>query len=395
MRLYRLKYGMFAMGIVVLFLFGLSACLMPLRAVITADVTQGSAPLRVVFDPSKSTGNITGFLLDFGDGTTHLGEDISLPISHVYENPGSYTATLTVWNANGRESADSLDITVEYPELSANLQADVTRGFVPLRVTFDPSQSKGAITSFSLDFGDGNVYTHGIAANPSSTEGLYCAERPHGVLGDPITHVYEEPGTYQAVLTVHDRWGRSARDSVEITVEPSNLRAILSASPQTGYAPLEVTFDLSKSLGEIEGFVLDFGDGKSVEGLLHDLADPIRHTYRDPGTYTATLTVRDVHGAEDSHSLVINALYPPLAAVLSAQPTSGAAPLEVTFDISKSEGPILYFILDFGDGDMVNGIDITYAIIHTYSQPGTYTATLTVVDIYGRSDAATVEIRAQ
>lgn len=44
---------------------------------------------------------------------------------------------------------------------------------------------------------------------------------------------------------------------------------------------------------------------------------------------------------------------------------------------------------------MVNGIDITYAIIHTYSQPGTYTATLTVVDIYGRSDAATVEIRAQ
>ena len=200
---------------------------------------------------------------------------------------------------------------MEYPELSANLQADVTRGFVPLRVTFDPSQSKGAITSFSLDFGDGNVYTHGIAANPSRTEGLYCAENPHGVLGDPITHVYEEPGTYRAVLTVHDRWGRSARDSVEVTVEPSNLRAILNASPQTGYAPLEVTFDLSKSLGEIEGFVLDFGDGESVEGLPHDLADPIRHTYRDPGTYTATLTVRDVHGAEDSHSVVINALYPP------------------------------------------------------------------------------------
>jgi len=381
------KYVLLLGGLTACLILGLTACLelAPLRAIIRADVTQGPAPLTVRFDLSGSSGGITGFLLDFGDGETFVGTDVTAPVTHTYGDPGDYTATLTVWNANGRESVDSLDISVGYPPLVAILRADVTQGFVPLAVSFDVSRSEGAIVSYTLDTGDGTVFSSEGGLGPSATD----------ILREPIDYVYTDVGIYRAVLTVRDRWGRSARDSVEITVHPSNLRAILNASPQTGYAPLEVTFDLSKSLGEIEGFVLDFGDGESVEGLPRDLADPISHTYRAPGTYTATLTVRDVHGAEDSQSLVINALYPPLAAVISAQPTTGAAPLEVTFDISESEGPILYFILDFGDGDMVNGIDITYAIIHTYSQPGTYTATLTVVDIYGRSDAATVEIRAQ
>ena len=381
------RYALLFGGMGACLVLGLTACLelAPLRAIIRADVTQGPAPLTVRFDLSGSSGGITGFLLDFGDGETYLGTDVAAPVAHTYEDPGDYTATLTVWNANGRESTDSLGISVGYPPLVAILRADVTQGFVPLAVSFDVSRSEGAIVSYSLDTGDGTVYSSDVGLAPAATD----------ILQEPVEHVYTDVGIYRAVLTVRDRWGRSAHDSVEITVHPSNLRAILNASPQTGYAPLEVTFDLSKSLGEIEGFTLDFGDGESVEGLPQELADPIRHTYRDPGTYTATLTVRDVHGAEDSQSLVISALYPPLAAVVSAQPTTGAAPLEVTFDISKSEGPILYFILDFGDGDMVNGIDTTYAIIHTYSQPGTYTATLTVVDIYGRSDAATVEIRAQ
>lgn len=381
------KYVALLGGLTAGLIFGLTACLelAPLRALIRSDVTRGPAPLSVLFDLSGSTGAITGFLLDFGDGETYVGTDVTAPVAHTYADPGDYTVTLTVWNASGRESTDSLDIAVEYPPLVASLRADATQGFVPLAVTFDLSRSEGAIVSYTLDFGDGNLHSAGGGLRPSAMS----------ILQEPVSHVYTDVGIYRAVLTVHDRWGRSASDSVEITVHPSNLRAILNASPQTGYAPLEVTFDLSKSLGKIEGFTLDFGDGESMEGRPYELADPIRHTYRDPGTYTATLTVRDVNGAEDSQSVVINALYPPLKAAISAQPTTGTAPLEVTFDISGSEGPILYFILDFGDGDMVNGIDITYAIIHSYSQPGTYTATFTVVDIYGRSDAATVKIEVQ
>ena len=374
-------------GMAVGSLLGLTACLgfSPLRAVIKADVTQGEAPLSVLFDLSGSSGGVTGFLLDFGDGRAYRGEDVNVPIAHIYEDPGTYTAILTVWNATGRQNTDSLDIVVDYPPLAASLRADVTQGFVPLSVSFDLSHSEGAIVAWSLDFGDGTVRSSEEGLSPAATE----------ILQEPVDYVYTKVGTYRAVLTVRDRWDRIASDEVEITVHPSYLRAVLNASPQTGYAPLQVTFDLSKSLGEIQGFTLDFGDGESLEGLPAQLANPVYHTYRDPGTYTATLTVRDVHGAEDSQSVVINVLYPPLDAVISAQPTSGTAPLEVTFDISRSIGPIMYFILDFGDGDVVNGLDITYAIVHTYTQPGNYTATLTVIDIYGRSDAATVAVQVQ
>ncbi|MBC7093257.1 PKD domain-containing protein [Candidatus Bipolaricaulota bacterium] len=86
-------------------------------------------------------------------------------------------------------------------------------------------------------------------------------------------------------------------------------------------------------------------------------------------------------------------LFTPLQAVLSADPTSGVAPLTVQFDLSGSTGSITSFTLRFGDGspDLV-GSDITVAVVHTYTSPGTYTATLTVQDARGRTSSATVVI---
>ena len=77
-------------------------------------------------------------------------------------------------------------------------------------------------------------------------------------------------------------------------------------------------------------------------------------------------------------------------AAMTAMPTSGTAPLDVSFDASQSsdaEGPITY-AWSFGDGASTTGV----AVRHTYNTAGTYVATLTVTDSAGASSSATETI---
>lgn len=62
----------------------------------TANITEGNAPLAVQFN-DESTGNVTAWLWDFGDGNTSTVQN---PV-HTYESPGNYSVTLTASNAYG------------------------------------------------------------------------------------------------------------------------------------------------------------------------------------------------------------------------------------------------------------------------------------------------------
>jgi len=66
---------------------------------------------------------------------------------------------------------------------------------------------------------------------------------------------------------------------------------------------------------------------------------------------------------------------------LTADPTSGAAPLSVTFTrgISGTYEPFWACSLDFGDGS-TPAQGCSGAVIHTYQKAGSYTATFTVYD---------------
>jgi len=67
----------------------------------------------------------------------------------------------------------------------------------------------------------------------------------------------------------------------------------------------------------------------------------------------------------------------PLSAEINASPTSGYAPLSVSFTASASGGTSPYsYSWDFGDGNTSSSQNPS----HTYSSAGTYTVTLTVTD---------------
>ncbi|MCB1824533.1 MAG: DUF3466 family protein [Candidatus Competibacteraceae bacterium] len=81
----------------------------------------------------------------------------------------------------------------------------------------------------------------------------------------------------------------------------------------------------------------------------------------------------------------------PPVAVAVADVTSGKAPLTVSFSAAGSsdpDGDALSFAWDFGDGTTGSGVAPT----HTYTNPGTYTAVMTVTD-GSLTDTATVDIK--
>ncbi|PKP58965.1 hypothetical protein CVT91_07550 [Candidatus Atribacteria bacterium HGW-Atribacteria-1] len=78
-------------------------------------------------------------------------------------------------------------------------------------------------------------------------------------------------------------------------------------------------------------------------------------------------------------------------ASFTADPTSGVAPLEVSFNgsnSSDSDGSITSYAWDFKDGDTGTGETVN----HTFSSTGSYNVELTVTDDKGATDSATKTI---
>jgi serine protease AprX len=74
-----------------------------LNAVLEASVTSGAAPLTVTFDASDSTATgttIASYTFDFGDGSGPVTQS-EPTIEYTYVRDGTYTARLTVRNADG------------------------------------------------------------------------------------------------------------------------------------------------------------------------------------------------------------------------------------------------------------------------------------------------------
>lgn len=167
--------------------------------------------------------------------------------------------------------------------------------------------------------------------------------------------------------------------------------ARITVSTTSGEAPFTVVFDGADSFdpnGDALTYSWDFGDGTVASGVS------VSNEYTAIGSYTAVLTVQDDDGNSDSDEVEITVTEPNLApvATISATPISGDVPLVVSFDGSGSSDPNindeLSYVWDFGDGATSTDESPT----HTYTQAGLYSATLTVSDGAGLTDAAAVSI---
>lgn len=163
-------------------------------------------------------------------------------------------------------------------------------------------------------------------------------------------------------------------------------------SPETGEAPMQVSFNASLSYdsdGQIDQYSWDFGDGSSEEGKIVD------HIYEQGGNFSISLLVKDNEGAAATKTKTIEVFLPNKSPVADFvfSPETGETPLQVTFDASlsfDSDGQIDQYSWDFGDGTTGLG----KIVDHTYEQNGNFSISLLVKDNQGAVDTEikTIEV---
>ncbi len=313
----------------------------------------GDAPLKVYFT-DLSSGHHDQWSWTFGDGGAATGPNPN----HLYENPGTYTVSLSVTGLGGSDTETKIDYVVADvpPPPTAVFSGTPTSGDAPLEVTFT-DLSIGHTSSWDWSFGDGGT----------STE------------HHPV-YAYPTPGTYTVSMTVTGLGGSDTETKIDYVVAdvPPPPVAEFSGTPTSGDAPLEVSFtDLTTSHADTCDWT--FGDGgTSAE------QNPV-YVYANPGTYTVSLSVTGLGGADSTTKVdyVVADLPPPPTADFSGAPTSGPAPLEVTFtDLTTSHAD--QWSWSFGDG----GTSTDQHPQYTYPAPGTYTVSLTATGL-GGSDSET------
>ncbi|MCX7830675.1 MAG: C10 family peptidase [Acidobacteria bacterium] len=158
-------------------------------------------------------------------------------------------------------------------------------GKAPVTVSFAGQGKRGvAPYTYAWDFGDG---TTGTGQFPS--------------------HIYSNPGSYTVTLTTTDSLGQTSQDNhLKINVTSSTgLSATAQASTTSGKVPLSVDFT-AVAQGGVPSYtyIWNFGDGSSETTTNAT----ITHIYTTPGTYTASLTVKDsINSQTTAPSITITA----------------------------------------------------------------------------------------
>ncbi len=173
--------------------------------------------------------------------------------------------------------------------------------------------------------------------------------------------------------------------SISLTGGGTVPTAAFSGTPTSGTVPLTVSFS-DQSSGGPTGWNWNFGDGNT------STSQNPAHTYTAVGTYTVSLMVSNSFGSDTlvkTDYITVNAGSPPVAS-FTGTPTSGTAPLDVSFTDSSSGSPTSW-LWNFGDGNTSTAQNPA----HTYTAEGVFTVTMTATNAFGsdtqvRTDYITV-----
>ncbi len=291
-----------------------------------------------LFSFNNASTGATTYLWDFGDGTT---SPVVNPV-HRYNQSGTFTITLIATNSFGCQDVEikNLYITV-YPKPNAAITSNITSSCDPGTV-FNFSSAGTGVTSWNWSFGD-NVSSS--LQNPS--------------------HIYGVSGTYPVSLIVVDNNGcRDTSDTPTIMHVGTTNWVTFNASPDSGCAPLSVTFNNTNA--NVVSSLWNFGDGTSSSQYAPT------HVYSIPGFYSVTLTVTTSNGCTDSvrYNNYIKVGLQPFVNFTYSNGV-GCAPHAVQFTNTSSNFVTCQW--NFGDGTVSTSTNPS----HTYTGNGIFSVTLT------------------
>ncbi|MDP3856344.1 MAG: PKD domain-containing protein [Stagnimonas sp.] len=351
----------------------------PPVAALSLSPDNGRAPLQVSLDASASQDSdlddrVVFWHFDFGDGSS---ADSAAPVvSHTYTAPGSYTATVLVYD---RDNDPSLGVA------SAALVVIDNLPVASLVATPNPQGKRQLLSldgSASRD-NDGDAISEYRFLTGRGSEEVRQS-------GSVLSLSYAVSGSYSASLSVKDARGNVSSNAATVLVQISNSAPLaqLTATPGSGRKPLDVRFDGRGSSDPDVGdapllYRYDFGDGKQQEAVV----PVVDHRYLAAGSYQARLTVYDEEGkASSTVSQTVRVLGVAPVAELRADRDRVATGDTVHFDGSGSSDAdgdaISLYEFDFGDGSAPLR-QAGASADHLYAEGGRYNASLRVTDASG------------
>jgi len=242
-------------------------------------------------------------------------------------------------------------INVSEPVPLPNFTAIPTSGTEPLTVTFTDT-STNSPTQWLWNFGDGSLV--------------------NATVQHPV-HTYANAGIYNVSLNASNDGGSNTTTRYNfITVRIPAPVANFTATPTSGAVPLTVRFN-DTSTNTPTQWTWNFGDGSSAV-----TQHPV-HTYTTPGSYTVSLNATNTGGSNTKViTNYINVTPPPIIPIpnFTATPTSGTAPVTVTFTDNSTNAPTRWN-WSFGDSQWFNTTDpLQRNPVHTYTDAGVFTVSL-------------------
>jgi PKD repeat protein len=323
------------------------------------------------------------YLWDFNyDGQTFTPQATGASATHLYDQPGTYQVALEVLDSNGGVGVGVTTVTVMNvaPTADAGPAQTVNEGDT---VSFQGSSTDPGSASESYVY----VWDFNYDGQTFTTQAT----------GASVTHLYDQPGTYQVALEVVDSNGGVGVSVTTVTVV--NVAPTPNAGPaQTVGEGDTVSFQGSSvdpgSASESYAYFWDFNyDGQNF--TFQASGASAQHVYDHPGTYQVALEVVDSNGGVGVGVTTVT--------VLADTPTVSAGPdqtvvegTSVTLNSSITDpdfslDSFTYSWVVTRDGAVfAQGSDQDFSF--TPDDSGTYLATFTATEADGSSASSSATI---
>lgn len=173
------------------------------------NISEGTVPLTIEFDPSQSTGDIIKYEYDFdSDGVIDLVEpeyDPASPPTYTYTTIGRYNAKMYVTYKDHTKKRAIKQIKALYNSTLIYTKVDITYTKNNNTVTFDYTTQ------------DPITFTH--AAWDFDFDGLVDYKNGAG----SVTHTYEKPGIYRVRVRLRNEAGIAARGYTDIEISQTDI----------------------------------------------------------------------------------------------------------------------------------------------------------------------------
>ena len=313
---------------------------------------QGCIPYTANFEADiNSVEPVTGYLWDFGDGTT---SNLEKP-NHIYTVRGTYNVSLTITTKTGCTEKITLDKAIKVgPSATANFTVDQTDVCAGIALNFtDLSTPALDVNEWKWEFGDG---------------GSSKTQNPN--------YIFQDTGYLDVKLTVFNNGCPSTpllKEKYVHTLPPvSKFDYQPDCANRTNYTFTDKSIDAAT-------WAWDFGDGSPA---FNGQSPPV-HNFPSAGAYTVSLTTTKGACTYTQKRVITIADNTP---DFSVADNLGCKPFEAQLIASSpNAGLIQDYTWDYGNGSGGNGINA----FPLYLNAGLYDVTLTTTDSFGCKDSRT------